>query len=230
MKKHFYLVVDVEGAGSTDKAYVYDIGGRVVDRQGNTYERFSFLVKDIFQDGNCEIMKSAHYANKIPLYFEELANKGIFAQSFYNVKYHVAKLIEEYGIKEVFAYNAVYDKNALNHTQEFLTDGRFRYFFPFGVKVSCIWYMACQVICTKKSYHNFCQTNGFVSNSGNVRTSAEVVYKYITNDVNFEERHMGAYDSDIEAEILNYCFRQKKKMGRGIKYNCWRVAQRKVKR
>jgi hypothetical protein len=227
VNKHFYLVFDVEGAGNTGGAFVYDIGGKVVDRKGNVYERFSFLVKDIFQNGYNDIMATAYYFEKIPLYFQEIADKKIHLHSFYDVRYHVMQLIKEYKIKEVFAYNASYDRDALNHTQRYLTDGRFSFFFPFEIQINCIMYMACQVICTKKSYYNFCVTNGFVSAKGNIQTKAEVVYRYITNDVNFKEKHMGAYDSDIEAEILNYCFKQKKKMEKGIRGNCWRIPQRK---
>ena len=59
VNKHFYLVFDVEGAGEINRAFVYDVGGKVVDRKGNVYERFSFLVKDIFQNGYNRIMKTA---------------------------------------------------------------------------------------------------------------------------------------------------------------------------
>lgn len=54
MKKNFYLVIDVEGAGEIFDAKVYDVGGAIVDKKGNIYESFSFLVNEIFD--NTEIM------------------------------------------------------------------------------------------------------------------------------------------------------------------------------
>jgi hypothetical protein len=227
-KKDFYMVIDVEGTGEPTNAFVYDVGGKIVDRQGNEYERFSFVVSDIFENG--ELMSSAYYFEKIPKYYDELANNRTKKISFYHIRKYIINLMIKYGVKEVFAYNAVYDRNALNNTLANLTNNKYRYFFPYGTKISCIWYMACQVLCTKKSYYVFCVTNNFVSNAGNIRTSAEVVYAYLTNNVIFEEKHMGVYDSDIESEILLACFKRKKKMQKGIKNFCWKIPQRKKKK
>ena len=50
MNKHYYLVIDTETTGALDNAIVYDLGGAIVDRHGNVYETFSFVIKEMWQD------------------------------------------------------------------------------------------------------------------------------------------------------------------------------------
>jgi hypothetical protein len=42
--------------------------------------------------------------------------------------------------------------------------------------------------------------------------TAEVLYKFITKDIDFVEEHKGLEDVDIERQILAYCKRQHKAM------------------
>ena len=41
MRKHYYLVLDIETANITEDALAYDIGFAVADRKGNIYEKYS---------------------------------------------------------------------------------------------------------------------------------------------------------------------------------------------
>ena len=65
------MILDVETANSTDDALVYDIGYTIVDRKGKVYEEKSYVIYDIFVLEK-ELMQSAYYAEKIPLYEEKL--------------------------------------------------------------------------------------------------------------------------------------------------------------
>ena len=76
-RKKYILVIDTETAngfmGEDNKldlsnSLVYDIGYKVVDKKGNTYEENSFVIYDIFF--NKEMMQSAYYKQKIPQYLE----------------------------------------------------------------------------------------------------------------------------------------------------------------
>jgi hypothetical protein len=44
------------------------------------------------------------------------------------------------------------------------------------------------------------------------RKTAEILYKFISQDVSFVEEHKGLEDVDIERQILAYCKRQHKAM------------------
>ena len=141
----------------------------------------------------------------------------------------IAIVFEKYNIKAVCAYNASFDTKALNTTQRYLTNSKYRYFLPYGTEVYCIWHMACQVICTQKRYIKFCLDNGFVSESGNIKTSAETVFAYMTKNEKYEECHTGLQDVLIETQIMAKCFAQHKKMNKKINRLCWRIPQSKAK-
>lgn len=228
MGKDYYLVLDVETANSTNDPLVYDLGFAVCDRKGNIYEAESYVVSDIFYK-ETELMQTAYYHEKLPKYYEGIKEKAFKVINFYTAKKRIADLIEKYNIKAVCAYNASFDTKALNTTQRYLTNSKYRYFLPYGTEVYCIWHMACQVICTQKRYIKFCLDNGFISESGNIKTSAETVFAYMTKNEKYEECHTGLQDVLIETQIMAKCFAQHKKMNKKINRLCWRIPQSKAK-
>ena len=226
--KKYYLVLDVETANSTDDALVYDLGYAVCDKKGNIYEADSFVVSDIFYK-EAELMQSAYYAKKIPMYIEGIKSRAFNVVTFYEARAKLLDAMRRYKVEAVCAYNANFDYTALNTTQRWLTKSKYRFFLPYGTKVYCIWHMACQLICTQKAYIKFCLENGFVSPSGNIKTNAEVVYAYMTRDICYEENHTGLEDVLIETKILAKCFAQHKKVEKNINKFCWRIPQAKAK-
>lgn len=213
MLKKKFLVIDVETCGGLDTPLVYDVGGAVVDKYGKIYEYFSFVIEEIFY-GQSELMKSAYYANKIPQYKRDLFCGKRRVATFWQVRQYLHYLLKKYNIKTFLAYNARFDKNALNNTLQFLTNGEQKYYFPYDLDVQCIWCMAKDTICKQKSYKQFCLENGYLTNNGSLKTSAEVVYRYMTFDKNFEEAHTGFEDVKIETAIFAKVMRQHKKMRR----------------
>ena len=47
-RKKYYIVLDTETANEIPDQLVYDLGFVVTDKQGNIYERYSFIISDIF--------------------------------------------------------------------------------------------------------------------------------------------------------------------------------------
>ena len=62
------------------------------------------------------------------------------------------------------------------------------------------------------TYRNFCVENGYLTKNNQLRYTAEIIYKFITGNNDFEESHTGLEDVLIEKEILAYLYRQHKKM------------------
>ncbi len=217
-RKKYVLVLDVETANMTDDALVYDLGFGVYDKKGNEYESYSFVIRDIF-DKESDLMKTAYYARKLPQYYEDLKNGKRIKKYLLQTKKIVREVMEKYNITEVYAYNANFDLTALNKTIRYVTKSKVRYFFPYGTKIQCIWNMACQTICTQKT---FLKQNVLNANN-NLITNAERVYSYITNQKDFQESHTGLEDVRIEAKIMAWCFKQHKKMNRNIDRCCWRI-------
>lgn len=229
-RRKYFLVVDVETANSTEQALTYDIGFSVCDKQGRVYESRSYAISDIFFDekkifNNRELMDSAYYKEKLPQYFDGMRSGAWKVAPLLAVRKEIHQLMREYNINVVCAYNCYFDKNALNITLRYITKSSLRWFFPYDTEFYCIWNMACQTICKQKGFLRFCLENGLYSKSGNCKTSAEVVYAYMTQNANFEEQHTGLEDVKIEVQIMARCFRQHKKMDKGINRLCWRSPQ-----
>lgn len=232
---HYYLVIDTETTNGLEQPFVYDIGGAIVDKRGNVYETFSFVIRDIFVYER-ELMQTAYYANKIPSYVSDIQQGRRQMVDFYTARKHVLRLMKKYNVRDIAAYNASFDLNALNTTQRWLTKSRFRYFFPYGTRVVCIWNMACQTLCQRITYKRFCEEHQLFSGNGhgtdrtarNISTSAENVYRYLMLNPDYEEEHKGLDDVMIEAYIMRRCFEAKKAFpdGKGIKRNCWMKVKR----
>lgn len=74
-----------------------------------------------------------------------------------------------------------------------------------------LWGLACDRLINIPKYKKFCLDNSYVTNSVMYfKTSAEIVYKYLNNDLNFEEEHTALSDSEIETAILAKCLKKGK--------------------
>lgn len=221
----FILVLDVETANSLEDAFVYDIGWRIIDLFGNVHAEGSFVIRDIFVYER-DIVKTAYYSDKIPEYVADLQAGKREMVNFMEARRRILNIMDDFGCHTVAAYNAHFDRNALNTTLRFLTKSKYRYFFPFDTQFICIWNMACNSVCQRGEYRTFAETNYYISNRGkNYRATAEIVYAFLTNDPSFKEEHKGLDDVKIECEIFVKCF---KEIGgvMGIKRNCWMNVKR----
>ena len=212
-RKNYYLVVDTETANGLDCPMVYDLGGAIVDKKGNVYETFSFVIYDVFKEMS-DLMQTAYYANKIPMYLEQL-EKGERKFVRYNTARKIVKeLCEKYDVTAIVAHNMRFDYMATANTERYLTKSKYRYFFPYGVPLFDTLKMARDTICKQKLYMKFCEENGYVTKNGKPKATAEILYRYITGENDFIEEHTGLADVLIEKEILAKCFRQHKPMNK----------------
>lgn len=224
--KEKFIVVDTETANGLENPLTYDVGFKVIDNDGTEYEKFSLVVGDIYA-GQREMMKSSYYADKLPKYEVKLANGERKMFSFYTIRKLVHDLMKKYNVTKVYAYNMNFDRRALNNTQRFVTEGHYKYFFPYGTEFRCIWHMACQTLMSRPSYIKYALKHNFVSEKGNIKTNAECCYRYLINDPTFEEEHQGIDDVNIEIKILLACRKQHKKMNTEPYSACWRMVQKK---
>ena len=221
MKRKNILVIDVETANSTEDALVYDVGFIIADLHGNVKIEKSFVIKEIFTL-RPELMTSAYYAEKVPSYHKELAEGKRELVNFYTMRKTLLDLMKQYEVKEVYAYNARFDRNALNTTYRYLTKSKYRWFFPYGTQIKCIWTMACDTILQQKTFRKIALREQWFSASGKFFLSnAETAYRYMTGDYDFIEEHKGLDDVRIEYEILLHARRQKKKMRTEINPGCY---------
>lgn len=201
----------IDGKMDLRDSLFYDIGFAVIDKLGRVYEAESYVNTDIFLYEK-EMMKSAYYAEKIPMYYKGLWEGSRCPNTTYGIKCRIAELIDRYNIEAVCAHNARFDVNALNTTQRYRSKSKYRYFLPKNVEIWDTLKMARQVVAPTPTYRKFCEDNDYLTKNGQVRLTAEILYRFITGNNNFIEAHTGLEDVMIEKEILAYCFRKKKKM------------------
>ena len=210
-RKNYYIVFDTETANGLDDPIVYDLGGAVVDKNGNVYETFSFIIYEVFCEMK-DLMQSAYYAEKIPMYEKQIANGERKIVKYATAKKHIAKLAKKYNIKAMIAHNARFDYRSTTKTQRYLTKSKYRFFLPYGIELWDTMKMANDTICKQVHYKEFCYNNGYLTKNGRVRKTAEILYRYITGNNDFIESHTGLEDVMIEKEIFVHCLRQHKPM------------------
>lgn len=216
-RRHYVLVVDTETTNTIQdgdtldmsNVLVYDCGWQVVDTHGTVYLERSFVNCDIFVHER-ELMQSAYYAHKIPQYIADLETGKRTMASTYEIRKAMLEDMETFGITEVAAHNSHFDLTALNCTQRYVTKSRFRYWFPYGTTLWDTMRMADSVICKMPTYQKFCETNGYLTKAGKPRKTAEILWRFISGNNDFQESHTGLEDVTIEAQIMAYCFRQHK--------------------
>ena len=202
---------DIEGSLDMSDVLPYDIGFAVIDSHGRVYEKFSFVNSDIFYH-EAELMKSAYYAKKIPQYLNDILNGDREVATTYEIRKALVDKINEYDCKFICAHNARFDCRALNNIQRWTTKSKYRYFIPFGIEWWDTLKMARSVLGTMPTYRRFCEENNYITKNGQLRFTAEIIYRYISKNNDFVKSHTGLEDVEIEAQILAYCVRQHKKM------------------
>lgn len=223
---HYILMMDTEtcntlvaedGKLDMTNVFIYDFGWQVIDKRGKVYEEKSYIVKDIFERETA-LMQSAYYAKKIPQYLQEIAEGKRIVATFYEIRKDFLETLARYETNTIAAHNARFDYRASNTTQRWLTKSKYRYFFPYNIEIWDTLKMATDVICKMPTYVAFCEQNGYMTKHKKPRpkATAEVLYRFISGNVAFNEAHTGLEDVDIERQILAYCFRQHKAMRKGL--------------
>ncbi len=214
-RKSYYLTIDTETANSLDDPMMYDLGGAIHDKRGRVYETFSFVIYDVFC-ADRELFNTAYYAAKRPMYEAQIAAGQRKIVSIYTARKHVADLCKKYNVKAIIAHNARFDYRSTNYTIRYVTKSASRYFLPYGVPMWDTLKMAQDTICQQPTYQRWCKRNGYCLKNGKPRATAEILYQYITQNVDFLEDHTGLEDVLIEKEIFAKCMAQHKKMRKNV--------------
>ena len=213
MKRNLYLVLDTETAGTLEEPLVYDIGFALVDKYGEVYRTWSFVVPEVFF-GMPDAMKSAYYAEKIPRYWDDIERGDRKVARFFFIQSLIKEVCRIYDVKAIIAHNMRFDYNALNNTTKVLSEGRKSYFLPYGVPIWCTLAMSRSLLTKRPAYQAWCKKHDFTLKNGAPRFTAEILFRFITDNLDFEEEHTGLADVLIEKDIFAYCCRQHKAMQR----------------
>lgn len=209
MRKKMILVLDTEtapinvnGGIRPSNMLVYDIGYRIIDKYNNCYLERNFLVNEIFH-GEYEKMLTSYYANKLPLYYEMLANKEILLKDFNDIHKILMNDIKSYNVDTISCHNTSFDYGALCNTNKWI-NGKWLSFWPKSMTMWDSCKMARQTICKYKTYN-------YTTPSGKMKSAtADNLGKYYYGD-EFRESHTALDDARLESFILFKCLSSHKK-------------------
>ena len=222
------LIIDTETANSVEQPMPYDVGYAIVDTEtGEILTEKSFVVAEIFFDK--ELMAGAYFAEKIPQYWKDIKSKKRIVKSIFNIRKTIKADMEKYEVSRVGAYNMGFDNRATRNDIRYISSSLVKWFFPYNTEFFCIWNMACSSILNTESYISFALEHGFVSEHNNIQTSAETAYRYLKNEINFEESHTGLEDVKIEIEIMLAVLHSGMEYSDKIYSACWQKVQKKRK-
>jgi len=199
-----FLVIDTETVNGLDDPLCYDVGFCVTDKSGKVYESHSYIVLEIFS--YFSLMQTAYYVEKMPRYWQDIAEGKRKIRRYSAIQKKVRELVKKYEITKVFAHNARFDYKSLNGTLRYLTGSKYRYFMPYGVEWWDTLKMTRQTLKGDTDYYNFCNKNNYKTMNNQYRFTAEILYRYFTNDNEFIESHTGLEDVMIERMLMVFCF------------------------
>ena len=197
------MMLDTETTNDIDCPIVYDVGYHIFTLKDGVLCERSFVNADVFCDA--ELMATAYFADKIPTYWNQIRRGERELRKWATIKRQLATDCKKFGVEIICAHNALFDNRALNTTQRYETTSKFRYFLPFGLEWWDTLRMAREVLKNNESFGEFCYQNDYLTKRGQRRYTAEIIYRWLTGDNDFEESHTGLEDVKIETEILKYC-------------------------
>lgn len=251
-KKHF-IVLDTETTATCTpeenmtrkvmEKLVYDIGYTITTKKEMILSR-NFLVKEIYE--NEELMNNAYFISKKPIYEKMIQNKTVEKKPFAEIIKILQKDIKDFNIQVFSAYNVAFDIDALMQTTNFIFPNMYKmifkktksnkyapnsekfcntYIFRKELEIIDLWTLSCQTLCSQKTFQTFYLQE---TKRGNIKSNAELVYNYITDQENFEEEHTALSDSIIETEILHRIMRIHKKIKSKFEFLPYRLIKRIV--
>ena len=152
-------------------------------------------------------MNTAFFKNKIPFYKDKINEHCEFTKN--NVRatlWLLWELLCYYDVKYIVGYNIGFDIRAINNLY-CLAKCRdiprilCKFYFIDLRKVVCDTLLSNSLLLQK--FKSFCIKNKlFTESQKNVSTTAECVYKFLFNDLQFIESHTGLNDCIIEQKIF----------------------------
>lgn len=212
MKEKHYIILDTETINVNNRL-CYNLGYLIIDAMSNEVVKRSYVVEQVWH--NRELFKSAYYAEKRPLYVSAMRGKKAQLKKWGYIMRDLSKDIKDYHVQAIWAFNSDFDMNVIDYNCEHFGTINPTENIPFlDIRA---W--ACKVFLDSKSFKNryqeFCNENRavkskngepkFYTASGNLSTTAESFYCFLTTDPDFDEDHTALEDSYIEHTILAWC-------------------------
>ena len=189
------MIFDTETT-SLEKPFCYNIGYKIVDTNSlcTLIER-DFVCEQVWH--NPMLFSTAYYADKRELYVKSMRQHKTIMNKYGYICQQMIRDIKNFEVTSAYAYNSSFDEKVFTFNCDW-----FKCNNPFDtIPVYDIRGYAHHFICNDE-FKLWCEEHEAFSDSGNYSTTAENMYRYITNDTSFVEEHTALADSEIETIIL----------------------------
>lgn len=234
-KEKRFLICDTETVGLNNRAFIYDFAYVIATRKRIIIER-SFLIREVITNPRTMLFAMNNkkwrqsFGGKIfSHYIPKLATGKLSVHGWRDVIDYLREDMLTYDVQVFSAYNLKFDTGAMTRTQSHICDGG--KVLDYKPDMLDLWLFACVAVCNTQLYHDVARQLGrelgWITKTGNVRTTAEKTYAFLSGDYDFIESHTALEDALMETEILQRLLAKKKT----IPYNRgdampWRFAQR----
>lgn len=244
------VVFDTETV-SIDKPFCYNIGYVIYDTDNKVVLlQKDFVIEQVWH--NFMLFSTAYYVNKKNIYINKMRARKTVMEKYGYVCQEMIRDFKNYQVDLAFAYNSPFDKKVFEFNCEW-----FKCNNPFdNIEIKDIMCFTHSFIAFSQAYQDFLENTSkhyetllanksltkeekdhykelqasLFTESGNYSTSAENMYRYITNQVDYIEEHTALEDSKIELEILNYCIDNYPKATYNGNYKRYSSVPRKIAR
>ena len=200
-KREKIIVLDVEGYSTCRP---YNVGYIVADLYGNVYRKRSIALLSCIWENIVSMVNSRSAEEMTKKNVEEILNdielpkhkrkyQPIPPEKFADI---FTADVQNFKVKRLFAYNVNFDKSSIKRllgVEKFIALN-----LEYCDIISGIVYTRLLT----KQYVEFCKAHDFITEKGNVMTKAEIVIKYLTGNLDYEEEHTGLADVMDEYLIL----------------------------
>lgn len=176
------IILDIE-CGKTGKPY--NIGYLII-KKNKIIKRRNIVILENIKDNQL-----SNCLTKILIDLRDKKGKFSYLTNKEFQKKFKQDLIR-YNVKKVYAFNSPYDESKLN----LICAGAHNLTF-YDIRKLILPYLT-------DNFNFFCFTNNYLTKTGKPQTTLEVIYKYLTGDLNFNQEHTGLSDCLIEFELLKW--------------------------
>ena len=184
-------VFDTETTSAEKNPFCYNVGYLIADSD----TREILLEREFCAEqtwSNLQLFESAYFKAKRPIYVKRMRQHKIILDKWGYIMQQMKRDFTAYNVEGAYAYNSDFDDRVFTYNCNW-----FRTQNPFDtIPIFDIWGYVSQFV-VNEEYKQFCEEKQRFTKAGNFSTSAETVFRYMTQDDEFEEEHTALADSKI---------------------------------
>lgn len=214
------VVFDTETT-SLDKPFCYNIGYVIARDDTTILDRKEFVVEQIWH--NLPLFNTAYYADKRQIYIDRMRARAIKMDKFGYICSEMRRDFAKHNVEIGFAYNSGFDDRVFTFNSDW-----YKCINPFETMPTIDIRGYVHQFLIDDKFKQFCEKNKYFTENGNYSTTAETLFRYISNNNGFNEEHTALADAEIETKILFECVARGAQIG--IDYPVERSIERAVQK